>query len=59
MKFICFAVDNDGVTSIGSALISDDYVGIFGQKVGNLRLAFVSKLRSDNNYVSQGLISPN
>jgi hypothetical protein len=56
MKLVGLIAHNDGVTSIGTALVSDYDVSIVSQKVGDFGLALISKLRSDDNYISQGLI---
>lgn len=53
MKLICFAINNNSVSGIATALIADHYIGVLGEKVGYFSLTFISELRTYNYYVSQ------
>jgi hypothetical protein len=56
VELVGFFVDNNGVAGIGTTLVSHYYVSFMGQKVGYFGLTLISKLCSDDNYVSQGFI---
>ena len=42
-------VDDHGVAGVVAALVADDHAHLFREQVGELRLAFVSPLRSDDD----------
>src|SRR5262245_20965685 len=47
-QFVDFVADNDGVASVGAALITDDKIVFAGQDVDDLALGFVAPLQTDN-----------
>jgi hypothetical protein len=57
VEFVGFFSYHHSVTSVGPTLVAHYDIGIVGQKVCDFCLTFISELRSDDNYVSQGLLS--
>jgi hypothetical protein len=53
MKFICVAFHNNSVTGITPALIANNHIGIFSQKISYFRFAFITKLGTNHYYVCQ------
>ena len=50
MGDILFSVDDDGVTGIGPTAPARHDVGVFGEQVNDLALAFIAPLSADDNY---------
>jgi hypothetical protein len=53
MEFVSLAIYHDGMPGIGAALIPHYDIGVFGEKIGDFRLSFISELRAYHNNVRQ------
>ncbi len=51
MKLKGFAVELHGMPRIASALATNDDIGLLGEHIHNLCLAFVSPLGTDDNHI--------
>ena len=49
MQYKMFPVENDGMSCIITALITDDEIGLISQKMDNLPFSFVAPLNAYND----------
>jgi hypothetical protein len=52
VEFVLLLTDDDSVAGVVAALIADNEVRLFGEKVGHFALALIAPLRS-NNYLDR------
>jgi hypothetical protein len=52
MKHVGAPLIDDRMPGVGPALIAHNHVGIFGQDIDDLALAFIPPLRADNDKIT-------